>query len=319
MPAIAVTDHGNLFALKAFHDACNATKKNFEGLPKIKPILGCEVYVTNRDYRDRDKTETRSHLCLHAKNLTGYHNLVRLVSESFINGYYYRPRIDRSLLEKYHEGLHCSSACLAGEVARFITAGRMDEAENTVKWYKDLFGDDFSLEVMEHKSKIWPEMNGAPNGVFYRQRIVTKGVIELAKRLDVRVIATNDVHFLDADDNDSHDVLLCLSTGKKMSDPPKIDDDDESTKKGRLVYSGEEWFKPEEEMAKVFPENPEFLKNTVEVAEMIEEYRLDSDPIMPKFDIPESFGTEELINIKHSIGLTSVPVAIISTVTAIRG
>ena len=293
MPAIAVTDHGNLFALKAFHDACNATKKNFEGLPKIKPILGCEVYVTNRDYRDRDKTETRSHLCLHAKNLTGYHNLVRLVSESFINGYYYRPRIDRSLLEKYHEGLHCSSACLAGEVARFITAGRMDEAENTVKWYKDLFGDDFSLEVMEHKSKIWPEMNGAPNGVFYRQRIVTKGVIELAKRLDVRVIATNDVHFLDADDNDSHDVLLCLSTGKKMSDPPKIDDDDESTKKGRLVYSGEEWFKPEEEMAKVFPENPEFLKNTVEVAEMIEEYRLDSDPIMPKFDIPESFGTEE--------------------------
>ena len=180
MPAIAITDHGNLFALKAFHDACGNTKKNFEGLPKIKPILGCEVYVTNRDYRERDKTETRSHLCLHAKNLTGYHNLVRLVSESYINGYYYRPRVDHSLLEKYHEGLHCSSACLAGEVARAITDGRMDEAERIAKWYKDLFGDDFSLEVMEHKSKIWPEMNGAPNGVFYRQRLVTKGVIDLA-------------------------------------------------------------------------------------------------------------------------------------------
>ena len=293
MPAIAVTDHGNLFALKAFHDACNATKKNFEGLPKIKPILGCEVYVTNRDYKERDKGETRYHLCLHAKNLTGYHNLVRLVSESYINGFYYRPRIDHALLEKYHEGLHCSSACLAGEVAKAIDSGRMDEAERVAKWHKDLFGDDFSLEVMEHKSKVWPMMNGAPKGIYYRQKIVTKGVIEIAKKLDIRVIATNDVHFLDAEDNDSHDVLLCLSTGKKMSDPPKIDDDDEATKKGRLVYSGEEWFKPEEEMLKVFPENPEFLKNTLEVAERIEEYKLDSDPIMPKFDIPVSFGTEE--------------------------
>ncbi|MBO5939831.1 MAG: DNA polymerase III subunit alpha, partial [Kiritimatiellae bacterium] len=293
MPAIAITDHGNLFALKAFHDACNNTKKNFEGLPKIKPILGCEVYVTNRSIHDRDKSETRSHLCLHAMNLEGYHNLVRLVSESYISGFYHRPRIDHSLLEKYHKGLHCSSACLAGEVARALIDGRMDEAERVAKWYKDLFGDNYSLEVMEHKSKIWAQMNGAPKGVFYRQRIVTKGVVELAKKLGIRVVATNDVHFLDADDNDSHDVLLCLSTAKKLSDPPKIDDDDEATKKGRLVYSGEEWFKPEEEMAKVFPENPEFLKNTLEVAERIEEYKLDSDPIMPKFDIPASFGTEE--------------------------
>ena len=299
MPALAVTDHGNLFALKAFYDACRSTKKNFEGLPKIKPILGCEAYVTNRDHHERDKGETRFHLCLHAKNLTGYHNLVRLVSEAYIHGFYYKARIDHALLEKYHEGLHCSSACLAGEVARAIVAGRMDEAERICRWYKDLFGDDFSLEVMEHRSKVHPEMNGAPNGVYYRQHLVTKGVIELAKKLDIRVIATNDVHFLDADDNDSHDVLLALSTNKKMSDPPKIDDDDETTKKGRLVYTGEEWFKPAEEMAKIFPDHSEFLKNTLEVAERIEEYELDSDPIMPKFDIPATFGTEKGFRAKY--------------------
>ena len=293
MPAIAVTDHGNLFALKAFYDACYNTKKNFEGLPKIKPILGCEAYVVNHDYHERVKDEPRVHLCLHAKNLTGYHNLVRLISEAYIHGFYYKPRIDHALLEKYHEGLHCSSACLAGEVARAIVDGRMDEAERVARWYKDLFGDDFSLEVMEHKSKIHVEMNGAPRGVWYRQHLVTKGVIELAKKLDIRVVATNDVHFLDADDNDSHDVLLALSTSKKMSDPPKIDEDDEATKKGRLVYTGEEWFKPAEEMAKLFPEHPEFLRNTLEVAERVEEYKLDSDPIMPKFDIPATFGTED--------------------------
>ena len=293
MPAIAVTDHGNLFALKAFYDACRSEKKGFKDLPRIKPILGCEAYVVNHDCRERIKDETRFHLCLHARNLTGYHNLVRLISEAYIDGFYYKPRIDHALLEKYHEGLHCSSACIAGEVARAIVDGRMDEAERVAKWYKDLFGDDFSLEVMEHKSKIHPEMNGAPKGVWYRQRLVTKGVIELAKKLDIRVIATNDVHFLDADDNDSHDVLLAISTEKKLSDPPKTDEDDETTKKGRLVYTGEEWFKPAEEMAKVFPENPEFLRNTLEVAERVEEYSLDSDPIMPKFEIPVSFGTED--------------------------
>ena len=141
MPALAVTDHGNLFALKAFYDACRNTKKNFEGLPKIKPILGCEAYVVNHDYHERVKDETRFHLCLHAKNLTGYHNLVRLISEAYIHGFYYKPRIDHALLEKYHEGLHCSSACLAGEVARAIVDGRMDEAERVARWYTDLVVD----------------------------------------------------------------------------------------------------------------------------------------------------------------------------------
>jgi DNA polymerase-3 subunit alpha len=142
MPALAVTDHGNLFALKAFYDACRSKKKNFEGLPPIKPILGCEAYVTSTgDYRSRDKNERRHHLCLHALNLTGYHNLVKLISEAHINGFYGRPRIDRALLAKYHEGLHCSAACIAGEVARAIETDRMDEATRVAAWYKELFGE----------------------------------------------------------------------------------------------------------------------------------------------------------------------------------
>ncbi len=279
MPALAVTDHGNLFALKTFYDECRSRNgKVYGDLPPVKPILGCEAYVTNGNYQEKNKNETRYHLCLHAKNPTGYHNLVRLVSEAHINGYYYHARIYHALLEKYHEGLHCSSACLAGEVARAITAGRMDEAERVAKWYKDLFGNDFSLEVMEHRSVLHPEMN---REVYDNQVKVTRGTLELAKKLDIRVIATNDVHFIDAEDNDSHDVLLCLSTGKKLSDA------------NRMVYTGQEWFKPEAEMAKIFPANPEVLKNTLEVAEMIEEYDLDSPPIMPKFPIPEEFGTDE--------------------------
>ncbi|MBR4654886.1 MAG: DNA polymerase III subunit alpha [Kiritimatiellae bacterium] len=295
MPALAVTDHGNLFAAKAFYDECRSRESKLYGDladVRVKPILGCEMYVVKGDYREHVKRD-RFHLCVHAKNLAGYHNLVRLVSEAHVHGMYYKPCINHELLERHHEGLHVSSACIAGEVARAIVDGRMDEAERVARWFKDLFGDDFSLEVMEHRSSLHPEMNSAPRGIWYRQRQVTKGVLELAKKLDIRVIATNDVHFLDKDDNDSHDVLLALSTGRKMSDPPRIDDDDDATKRGRLIYTGEEWFKPVEEMAKVFPENPELLRNTLEVAERIEEYELNSPPIMPRFRIPAEFGTEE--------------------------
>ena len=286
MTSLAVTDHGNLFALKAFHDECRSTHDKYGGLPPIKPILGCEAYVTNTgDYTSRNSKEIRYHLCLHAINKKGYYNLVRLMSEAYVNGFYYHPRIDHSLLEKYSEGLHCSSACLAGEIARAINAGRMDEAERVARWHKDLFGERFSLEVMEHRSRIHPEMN---NDVYRRQVEVTRGVIELGKKLDIRIIATNDVHFINEDDNDSHDVLLCLSTGKKLSDP------------NRMMYTGEEWFKPAEEMAKIFPDHPEFLRNTLEVAEMVEEYNLNSPPIMPKFPIPIEFGTDESYREKFS-------------------
>ena len=287
MPALAVTDHGNLFALKAFYDACRSTKKQFSGLPKIKPILGCEAYVTSTgDYRSRDKNERRFHLCLHAKNLVGYHNLVRLLSEAHINGMYMRPRIDHALLEKYHEGLHCSAACIAGEVAHAIDIGDMAEAERVAKWYKDLFGDDYSLEVMLHKAEKGGEdvpldARNEFADLYARQVKVVKGMLELGRRLSIRVIATNDVHFLDKEDDDSHDVLLALSTGKKMSDA------------GRMIYTGQEYFKNEEEMRALFAENPEVIDATREVADRIEEYELDSPPIMPKFAIPPEFGTEE--------------------------
>ena len=301
MRALAVTDHGNLFALKAFYDTCRSKKKQFADLPPIKPILGCEAYVTSTgDYRSRDKTERRFHLCLHAKNLTGYHNLVRLISEAHISGFYMRPRIDRSLLEKYHEGLHCSSACVAGEVPSAIAAGRFDEAERVARWYKDLFGDDYSLEVMLHKSaKSGPELPAGAEDEFRdlydRQVRILKGTLELGKKLGIRVIATNDVHFLDKEDDDSHDVLLALSTGAKMSDAK------------RMVYTGEEYFKTPDEMAALFAECPEVVSNTLEVADMIEEYKLDSDPIMPKFDIPASFGTEEQFRERYDeIALTAM-------------
>ncbi len=290
MPALAVTDHGNLFALKAFYDECRSKNPKVYGdLPPVKPILGCEAYITNRDYRGKDRDETRSHLILLAKNMAGYRNLVRLMSKAACEGFYHHPRIDRELLAKHSEGLVVSSACLAGEVARAVAAGRMDEAEKTARWYKDVFGEDYYLEVMEHRSAIHPEMNSGPGGVWNNQRAVTKGVKEIAAKLGINVIATNDVHFLSADDNDSHDVLLCLSTGKKLSDPVRTG----MNERGRLVYTGQEWFKTAEEMRAVFPENPEWLAATVALAEKIEEYKLDSKPIMPKFPIPPEFGSED--------------------------
>lgn len=296
MPALAVTDHGNLFALKAFYDECRSKKeKTYGDLAgvHVKPILGCEAYVTSlADHRvdafDRDvlKKESRYHLCLHAKNNVGYHNLVRLISEAHISGKYMRPRISHALIEKYHEGLHCSAACIAGEVAHWIDVGDMAKAEAAAKWHKDVFGDDFSLEVMLHKAvkagdDIPVDARADFIDLYERQVKVVKGMLELGKKLDIRVIATNDVHFLNAEDDDSHDVLLALSTGKKMSD------------QGRMIYTGQEYFKTEEEMRALFAENPELIDNTVAVGEMIEEYELDSPPIMPKFAIPPEFGTEE--------------------------
>ena len=293
MNAVAVTDHGNLYALKAFYD--EARKQ------KIKPILGVEAYVTSTgDYTTRDKTERRFHLCLHAKNLTGYHNLVRLISLAHINGFYHNARIDHALLEKYHEGLHCSSACIAGEVAYYLDddleRGGHDpaKAEEVARWYQNLFGDDYSLEVMIHpsgkgegaetipgKEPIPPDAIADFRNLEQRQRRVAEKMIALGKKLGIRVIATNDVHFLEQDDDDSHDVLLALSTGKKLSD------------QGRMIYTGQEYFKTEEEMAALFSDHPEVLDATQDVANRIEEYELNSDPIVPKFPIPESFGTEE--------------------------
>ncbi|MBP5791170.1 MAG: DNA polymerase III subunit alpha [Kiritimatiellae bacterium] len=296
MKSLAVTDHGNLFALKTFYDECRSKKEKTYGDlagSTIKPILGCETYVTSTgDYRSRDKDERRFHLCLHALDRKGYSNLVKLISESHINGFYGRPRIDRSLLERYHEGLHCSSACIAGEVAHAIDVGDYAEAERVAKWHKDLFGDNYSLEVMLHPPvKKGPDVPLSAErefkNLYDRQTKVVAKMLEIGAKLGIRVIATNDVHFLDAEDDDSHDVLLALFTGKKMSD------------ENRLIYTGQEYLKTADEMARLFAERPELLSNTLEVAEKVEEYELDSPPIMPKFAIPPEFGTEEDTRAKY--------------------
>lgn len=272
MSACAITDHGNLYGLKAFYDVCRK-----EG---VKPILGCEAYVARLGHKDRT-VRSGDHLILLAKNLTGYHNLLRLISIASIEGFYGRPRIDAELLERYHEGLICSSACLAGIVPRMIEEGRTDEAERLAQWYRGLFGEDYYLEIMLHHSEVPGYAAQLNEEVYERQLKVNAGVLALGRKLGIKVIATNDVHFLRKEDGAAHDVLLCVSTGKKLSEEK------------RLRYTQQEWFKSYEEMCANLPENVEQIHNTVEVAAKVEEYELDSSPIMPVFPIPEAFGTEK--------------------------
>ena len=285
MPAIALTDHGVLYGIKAFYDACGA-KKGFEGLPPIKPILGCEAYVARRSRHDRDRAAgdlSGHHLILLAKNATGYKNLVRLMSLAQIEGFYGKPRIDHELLEKYHEGLICSSACLAGEVPQHILDGRQDLADQSALWFKNLFGEDYYLEVMLHKADpefLTPGDHGTER-VYRDQMAVNAAVFEMGPRLGIKIIATNDTHFLMKEDAEAHDILLCMSTQTTEKDPT------------RLRYTRQEWLKTGDEMAELFPDHPEVLANTLEIADKVESYPLDSKPIMPVFPIPKEFGTDE--------------------------
>ncbi len=273
MSSCAITDHGNLFGLKSFYDVCRK-----EG---VKPILGCEAYVA-KDHHSREQTDKSGHhLILLAKNLEGYRNLVRLISLAHTEGFYYRPRIDKALLEKYHDGLICSSACIAGEIPMMLLEGREDEAEKAALWFKGLFGDDFYLEVMRHKPAPNVIVDADEEPIYERQDRANKLVKALGDRLGIKTIATNDVHFLREDDASAHDVLLCLGSGKKLADEK------------RLRYTQQEWFKSYDEMKANLPDYLEEIDNTAEVAAKVEEYELDSAPILPVFPIPESFGTEE--------------------------
>ncbi|MBL4560242.1 MAG: DNA polymerase III subunit alpha [Labilibaculum sp.] len=267
MTALAITDHGNMFGAKQFHDT--ATKNG------VKPILGIEAYVARRDRNQKSEKEDRSgyHLIILAKNLVGYHNLMRLASLGYVEGFYYKPRIDRELLEKYGEGLIISSACLGGEVPQQIMAGNLDGAKDTIRWYKNLFGDDFYLEIMRHKTDD-PQMNA---NIFDNQELCNTKILELGKEFDVKVIATNDSHFLNAEDADAHDLLICLNTGRDLDDPK------------RMRYTKQEFFKTTQEMQDLFADVPEAITNTAEIAEKIEEYKLDIAPLMPDFPIPDNF------------------------------
>ena len=286
MSALAITDHGDLFGLKAFHDACRLKKdKAGNALPPLKPILGCEAYVARRTRHDKNQDGNHredasgSHLILLAKNKAGYHNLVRLASLARIEGMYYKPRIDHELLEKYHEGLIVSSACIAGEVASAFRDGNDAEAERAARWYRDLFGEDYYLEVMLHRAE-GVFVDDERRRLFEDQARVNAKIFALGAKLGIKVVATNDTHFLLKEDAEAHDILLCLSTQSLETDLK------------RLRYTRQEWLKSGDEMAEVFPDRPEALANTLEVAEKVEDYDLDSKPIMPVFPIPEDFGTD---------------------------
>ncbi|TLX72128.1 DNA polymerase III subunit alpha [Labilibacter sediminis] len=270
-PALAITDHGGMFGVKEFHVAC---KKN-----DIKPIIGVEAYVAQRGHlRKDDKTDSSGHhIILLAKNYKGYQNLLKLTSIAHTDGFYYKPRIDKELLEKYNEGLIVSSACLGGEVAQHIMQGNLDKAKETIRWFKDVFGEDYYLELMRH-------MNNDPilrKDTWENQAKVNRVLVKLGKELGVKAVATNDSHFTNEEDAEAHDMLVCLSTGRDYTDPT------------RMRYSKQEWFKTCEEMSKLFADIPEALHSTIEIADKVEFFELDSDPIMPPFDIPEDFGTFE--------------------------
>ena len=269
MPALAITDHGNMYGVKEF---LKVAKK----FPEVKPIIGCEIYVTKHyDHKLKDKDHRGYyHLILLAKDYNGYKNLMKIVSTGHIEGKYYeKPRVSHEIVEKYSEGLVCCSACIAGEIPRAIIAGDMKGAEEAIMWHKKVFGDDFYLEVQQHKTEI----PGQSQEVYEHQMVANEGIFLLAEKTGTKVVATNDVHFVRKEDGPAHDRLICLTTNTFVDEPD------------RMRYTQQEYLKTEEEMLDMFYKHPETLANTLEVAEKIQSYKVDKDPILPKFDLPEEF------------------------------
>ncbi len=316
MRAIAVTDHGNMFGIKEFFNKVNkkngkvkdAVKdiqkqlKELEANPELsdeekakveelkkqlaetekaffKPIFGCECYCARNHRLKKETKEDRSgwHLIVLAKNKQGYKNLIKIVSLSWTEGFYGRPRIDKELLEKYHEGLIVCSACIGGEIPQKIMAGNIKAAEEAVVWFKNLFGEDYYLEMQRHET----HRDDADQTTYQKQVEVNNVLMKLAEKYAIKLIATNDVHFVNEEDADAHDRLICLSTGKDLDDPT------------RMRYTKQEWMKTTAEMNQIFADVPQALSNTLEIADKVECYSIDSGPIMPTFTIPEEFGTEE--------------------------
>ena len=284
MKGMAITDHGDMFGIKEFHDICIGVNKQRkkDGLEPFKPIFGCEMYVARRgDMRQKETKEDLGgyHLIVLAKNYHGYKNLIKLVSNSWVDGFYNRPRTDRTELEKYHEDLIVCSACIAGEVPAKILRGDIAGAREAIEWHQRVFGDDYYLELQRHE--VTDPNQRANRETFPLQQQANKVLIELAKEYGIKLVCTNDAHFVDKENAEAHDHLLCLSTGKDLDDPT------------RMLYSKQEWFKTRQEMNDIFSDVPEAMANTLEILDKVETYSLDNDPIMPFFPIPESFGTEE--------------------------
>jgi len=309
MNAVALTDHGNMFGVKEFFNyvkkknnkvysqlKLTRQKLDNEGITVeekaellqqladdnrklFKPIIGCETYVAKRGRLSKDGSDDRSgyHLILLAKNKIGYQNLCKLISASWIEGMYYRPRIDHEILEKYSEGLIVSSACLGGEIHKKVESGNLAEAEKAIMWYKRVFGDDFYIELQRHKT----DKPNADYSTYEKQVIQNAELIKLARKTNTKIVASNDVHFVEEEHGEAHERLICLSTGKDLDDP------------ARMRYTKQEWLKTPEQMLQIFADIPETLENTLEIADKVEFYDIDSNAMMPVFPIPVDFGSEE--------------------------
>lgn len=270
-------------------EQCQKVIKEQQHIANFKPIFGCEMYVARR--RDKSLKKERSdqsgwHLIVLAKNEIGYHNLIKLVSRSWVDGFYMRPRTDHKDLEKYHEGLIVCSACIGGEIPQKILKGDLAGAEDSVRWFKNLFGNDYYLELQRHK--VTDPSIRANRETYLLQEKVNKQLLRIAKELNVKYICSNDCHFVDEENAEAHDRLICLSTGRDLDDPK------------RMLYTKQEWFKTIEEMNQVFSDLPESLSTTCEICDKVETYSIDHAPIMPNFSIPEDFGTEEEYRSKYS-------------------
>lgn len=278
MPGIAITDHGNMYGIKEFFNYVNKKNSKLEEGQKFKPIFGCEVYVAEKDLHEHvDKRDIGRHLILLAKNRQGYKNLIKIVSKAWTEGFYMHPRTDKQEIAAHHEGLIVCSACLGGELPKLLVAGDIEGADNCVRWWKELMGDDYYIELQRHKAAV-PRAN---HEAYELQMRIEPELIRLARKYDVKLVCTNDVHFTNESDAEAHDRLICLSTNKY------VNDDD------RMLYSKQEWMKSTDEMRKLFADIPEALDNTLEVLSKIETYDIDHAPIMPFFEIPKEFGTEE--------------------------
>ncbi|MDE7396405.1 MAG: DNA polymerase III subunit alpha, partial [Muribaculum sp.] len=306
MPGLAITDHGNMFGIKEYYNYVNklngkvkgSIAKAEEALKEaqdasdearvaelqteiaalrrkiFKPIFGCEMYVAAGSLKEhRDKRDTGRHLVVLAKNEKGYHNLIKIVSQAWTEGFYSHPRTDKEALRTHAEGLIVCSACLGGEIPRLIMAGDIEGAEQTMLWFKEVFGDDYYVELQRHKT----DRPGANTDVFDDQQIVNPVLVQLARKHGIKLVATNDVHFVNEDDAEAHDRLICVSTGKLLTDD------------NRMRYTKQEWMKTTAEMNEIWADIPEALSNTVEILDKVETYSIDHKPILPNFPLPDGF------------------------------
>ncbi len=277
MRGLALTDHGNMFGIKEFTNYVSKKNKDLPDDRKLKPIIGCEMYVAKGSKEEKkDKSDNGYHLIVLAKNNKGYHNLVKLVSRAWTDGFYYKPRTDHDDLATYHEGLIVCSACLGGEVPQFVLHGDLEEAERRILWYKEIFGEDYYLELQRHETF----KENANRDVYPEQKKVNSFLCDMAHKHGIKVVATNDTHFTNEEDGEAHDRLICVSMQKNFYEP-------------RMHYTKQEWLKSEDEMRAIFTDIPEAIDNTNEILDKVEFYSINHDPIMPNFEIPADFGTEE--------------------------